>query len=79
MRGSLGHGSRGDRFDRRDGSGETALSIGDAVRESPVGPGTITGFNGRGFPQVNEVAVSWLVLADGTVFDPFGSGARAHA
>lgn len=46
------------------------LRVGQKVKESPVGPGKVTDFNGRGYPRVNNVAVSWLVLEDGTEFDP---------
>ena len=49
----------------------TAPRVGDRVRESPVGPGVVTGFTPRGFPQVDHVAVAWLRLEDGRLFDPF--------
>jgi len=46
------------------------VAIGDAVSDSAVGAGTITGITDAGFPQVNHVAVAWLECEDGTVFDP---------
>lgn len=52
------------------------MSIGDKVKESPVGPGEITDFTQRGFPKVNHIAVAWLVLATGETFDPLGSKER---
>jgi len=47
------------------------LQIGDAVSESPVGPGVITSITERGFPRVNEVAVVWVRREDGCTFDPY--------
>jgi hypothetical protein len=47
---------------------EINVKIGDKVKESPVGTGEITGITQAGYPQVNHVAVSWLVLEDGTKF-----------
>lgn len=41
--------------------------IGEAVSKSPIGPGKVTGLTQAGFPQVNNVAVTWLVLEDGAV------------
>jgi hypothetical protein len=49
------------------------LEVGDRVSDSPVGPGEITGFTERGYPQVNRVAVARLRLEDGTPWDPHGS------
>lgn len=46
--------------------------IGGAAKDSPVGPGKLTGWSAAGYPQVNGVAVAWLVLEDGRVFDPNG-------
>lgn len=48
------------------------LAIGDAVEDSPVGPGTITDISEAGYPRVNHVAVGCLRRTDGVVFDPFG-------
>lgn len=48
------------------------LNEGDTVAESPVGPGKITGFSERGYPQVNEVTVACLKRTDGKFFDPHG-------
>ena len=47
------------------------IMVGDKVTESPVGAGSITSVTDRGFPRVNEVAVSWLVTEAGLVFDPY--------
>ena len=49
------------------------LAVGDAIADSPVGPGHITGITEAGFPQVNHVAVARLISTDGIVFDPHGS------
>lgn len=46
------------------------LEIGDDVSRSPVGSGKITGVTERGYPQVNHIAVSWLVRADGVQWNP---------
>lgn len=50
-----------------------ALQIGDKVKESPVGAGTITAFTSRGYPRVNHVAVALLVREDDYLFDPHGT------
>lgn len=47
------------------------LDIGTQIIESGVGPGCITGFSERGFPQVNGITVGWCVLECGAVFDPY--------
>ena len=47
------------------------MEEGQKVIESPVGSGVITDFTERGLPRVNDVAVAWLRLEDGTLFDPF--------
>ena len=52
------------------------LAVGDAVKDSPVGPGHITGITDAGYPQVNHVAVARLTRTDGIVFDPHGTYAR---
>lgn len=46
------------------------MRIGDVVSHSPVGPGIITDFTERGYPRVNRVAVAWVRLESGEVFDP---------
>ena len=49
------------------------IEIGDAVKDSPRGAGTVTGVTDAGYPQVNGVAVAWLELAGGELyFDPKG-------
>ena len=48
------------------------LEVGDVVKDSPTGPGTITNITDAGYPQVNHIAVAWLERADGAVFDPRG-------
>lgn len=40
------------------------MKIGDKVKNSPVGPGKITGFTKSGYAQVNHIAVAWLDLDD---------------
>lgn len=45
------------------------IKIGDKVKNSPLGEGVVTGITKAGFPQVNDVAVSWLVLEDGTKYN----------
>lgn len=54
------------------------INIGDKVAKSGVGPGVITGFTERGFPQVNHVACSWIIFEDGSVFDPYGVKEADH-
>ncbi len=46
------------------------LNVGDIIDDSPVGGGTITGFTERGYPQVNHVAVGWLLTENGLLFNP---------
>jgi len=46
------------------------IALNDPVADSPVGPGSITGFTERGYPQVNHVAVAWVRLIDGATYDP---------
>ena len=48
------------------------IEIGDPIKDSPVGPGTMTGITEAGYPQVNHVAVTWLEREDGAVYDPHG-------
>ena len=48
------------------------MNIGTIVKNSPVGAGTITEFSERGFPKVNGVAVAWLILESGEIFNPYG-------
>lgn len=55
-----------------DGKMAEGIRVGDSVVRSPVGPGRLTGITAAGFPQVNEVAVAWLVAENGEVFDPHG-------
>ena len=44
------------------------------VKFSPVGPGIVTGETQAGYPMVNHVAVTWLILDDDqwTLHDPAG-------
>lgn len=42
-----------------------SLEVGDAVKDSATGPGTITGITDAGYPQVNRIAVAWLERDDG--------------
>jgi len=46
------------------------IEIGDVVKDSPNGPGIVTSFSDAGYPRVNHVAVAWLELDDGAIFDP---------
>jgi hypothetical protein len=55
------------------------LEIGDAVKDSPTGPGTITDITDAGYPRVNHIAVAWLERDDGAVFDPRGVREKAIA
>ncbi len=48
------------------------LEIGDIVEDSPVGSGEITDFTDRGYPRVNNIAVAWLKLKSGDLYDPHG-------
>lgn len=51
------------------------LAIGDKVKESPVGPGTVTDITPAGYAVVDHVAVGWLVREDGLRYNPRGIGA----
>lgn len=42
--------------------------VGDGVTYSPVGEGKITGITPAGYPQVNHVAVTWVINAEGAVY-----------
>ena len=55
------------------------LEAGDVAKDSPTGPGTITGITDAGYPQVNHIAVAWLERDDGAVFDPRGVRGKAIA
>lgn len=56
------------------------IEIGDSVKDSPQGAGTVTGITDSGYPQVNGVAVAWLELAGGELyFDPNGVREKAKA
>ena len=48
------------------------LEAGDVAKDSPTGPGTVTGITAAGYPQVNRIAVAWLERDDGAMFDPRG-------
>ena len=48
------------------------IEVGDEIEDSPVGPGKITGVTMAGYPQVNDVAVTWIRRVDGVVWDPHG-------
>ena len=43
------------------------------MKDSPAGPGHITGITPAGFPIVNRVVVERLTRTDGAVFDPYES------
>ena len=47
------------------------LQVGDTVKDSPVGPGEITGITEAGYPQVNHVAVAWLIRTDYVTYNPW--------
>lgn len=46
--------------------------VGQRVKDSPIGPGTVTGISAAGFPKVNDIACAWIETEDGFVFDPRG-------
>lgn len=48
------------------------ITIGDPVKDSPQGAGTVTDITEAGYPRVNHVAVAWMERADGVIFDPRG-------
>lgn len=50
------------------------------IKFSPVGPGIVTGETQAGYPMVNHVAVTWLVLDDGqwTLHDLVGRFRTGH-
>lgn len=55
------------------------IEVGDAVKDSPNGPGTVTDITDAGYPRVNHVAVAWMERDDGAVFDPRGVRDKALA
>ena len=54
------------------------MNEGDKVADSPVGKGVITDFAERGYPRVNHIAVAWLRLESGELFDPHGNAEVPH-
>lgn len=46
------------------------IEVGDKVKFSPRGPGVVTDITDAGYPQVDHVAVAWVEMEDGGVFDP---------
>jgi hypothetical protein len=55
------------------------IEIGDAVKDSPNGCGTVTDITDAGYPRVNHIAVAWLERDDGAIFDPRGVRSDALA
>lgn len=55
------------------------IEVGERCTDSPMGAGLITGTTERGFPQVEHVAVAWLEMEDGRVFDPYNVRAKHKA
>lgn len=53
------------------------MDIGDPVKASPVGAGKFTGITPAGYPQVDDIAVTWLIREDGAKFDPHGHTQKA--
>lgn len=47
------------------------FEVGMKIQDSPVGPGKITGINGRGYPMVNHVAVTCLITEDSIVYGDY--------
>lgn len=54
------------------------LAVGTKISDSGVGPGEVTGFSERGFPQVNGITVGWCRLECGALFDPYGVADRVR-
>lgn len=48
--------------------GVSNIPVGTVVQYSPVGSGIITGITEAGYPQVNHVAVTWLITGSGIVY-----------
>lgn len=48
------------------------LRVGDQIKASPVGAGTLTDVTDVGYPRVNHIAVAWCRREDGATFDPYG-------
>jgi hypothetical protein len=48
------------------------IEIGDVVKDSPKGAGTVTDISDAGYPRVNHVAVAWMERDDSAIFDPRG-------
>jgi hypothetical protein len=53
------------------------IEVGDIVKDSPMGAGTVTGITHAGYPQPNEVAVGWLLTEHDELFDPNNRAPKA--
>ena len=48
----------------------TEIKIGEMVKNSPVGAGIFTDITEAGYPRVNHVAVTWMVMDDDYIYNP---------
>lgn len=48
------------------------IQVGDTIKASPVGAGTLTDVTHAGYPRINGIAVAWCIRTDGATFDPYG-------
>lgn len=46
------------------------IYVGEKVKYSPVGAGVFTDITDAGYPRVNHVAVAWMVMDDGEIYNP---------
>ena len=46
------------------------FSVGEKVKISPVGAGVFTDITDAGYPRVNHIAVTWMVMEDGRIYNP---------
>jgi hypothetical protein len=46
------------------------IKVGETVKDSPVGAGVFTDITEAGYPQVNHIAVTWMIMEDGEVYNP---------
>lgn len=47
-----------------------SIEVGDKVKFSPLGAGTVTDISDAGYPRVDGVAVAWVEMEGGGVYDP---------
>ena len=46
------------------------IYVGEKVKNSPMGAGIFTDVTDAGYPRVDHVAVTWMVMDDGEIYNP---------